>query len=637
MSITSNEVLNRYMNDTKKVTTSKIDSKNDKKINPTLQDRANSYPTTNSGNVTEKEALGELKHILNNCDYHENDDEPWVREFIKLFSETGIRALDQFEPKFGKKDRNKIENLICGSENLQIFCFNLSDDNKPKINPKAKLGDKDNNEEAKERSIVVLGATGAGKSSLINLLYLWSKNVKNLKQVSEVLIPTKYLKGTAINTESDISRQDLSQTQFCHVYKLQIQIEDKTFTLCIMDTPGFGDVRGIQQDDGNSNKIIETISKTTELNAIILMLNGAEPRVNERIKYIIQRINGILPNVVKDNLMIVLSNTRISSNLDVNSLGIEVPSERVFSIDNFIFSIDLAKLSETQIRQINIEFQNLKEKVNLFIKMAISLKPTSSNNFREIMEKRDELKTEISRLILSLENSIKTQKHHERFLIEFKNKENSSNDQIDITLCKEIPILYLSKVSTKYYNTHCTVCYNTCHEECLLEEISSIGDNKFKKCLAFNSEDYCNVCPHSYKYHVHVRHIYIKKTQTKNVFDQQFTARMNKENNSISKKREIRKQFETQAKEIKEEINNFEISILNALDTLNSLCSNFNIMKEIELIKEMLDEKIKDLNRKAENTSDQKYLDDKDIAEDSKRIILNIFEKWESKNVNMIF
>ena len=36
----------------------------------------------------------------------------------------------------------------------------------------------------KDIVVLVLGATGAGKSSLINLLYLWSKKTSDLKEVN---------------------------------------------------------------------------------------------------------------------------------------------------------------------------------------------------------------------------------------------------------------------------------------------------------------------------------------------------------------------------------------------------------------------------------------------------------------------
>ena len=56
------KTLNIYNSDS----LSKIASVNDNKKNPTLLDRANSYPNTNSLKVSEKEALSELKFILNN-------------------------------------------------------------------------------------------------------------------------------------------------------------------------------------------------------------------------------------------------------------------------------------------------------------------------------------------------------------------------------------------------------------------------------------------------------------------------------------------------------------------------------------------------------------------------------------------
>jgi len=110
---------------------------------------------------------------------------------------------------------------------------------------------------------------------------------------------------------------------------------------------------------------------------------------------------------------------------------------------------------------------------------------------------------------------------------------------------------------------------------------------------------------------------------------------MNEEKNLINQKQQIMEYFDKQAKEINEEIIKSKILIFKALDTLNSLCSNFNIMKEIDLIKEMLDEKIKDLNQKVENSSDQKYLEDLDIGKETQKIIMDILKKWVSKSLNM--
>lgn len=50
-----------------------------------------------------------------------------------------------------------------------------------------------------------------------------------------------------------------------------------------MDTPGLGDVRGIDQDDRNVDDILAAVSTTPELNAIVVMVNGSDGRISERV------------------------------------------------------------------------------------------------------------------------------------------------------------------------------------------------------------------------------------------------------------------------------------------------------------------------------------------------------------------
>lgn len=54
-----------------------------------------------------------------------------------------------------------------------------------------------------------------------------------------------------------------------------------------MDTPGLGDVRGFEQDDKNADNILKTVASTPELNSIVIMINGSDGRITDRVKYVI--------------------------------------------------------------------------------------------------------------------------------------------------------------------------------------------------------------------------------------------------------------------------------------------------------------------------------------------------------------
>ncbi|CAF4589804.1 unnamed protein product, partial [Rotaria socialis] len=116
-------------------------------------------------------------------------------------------------------------------------------------------------------NILLLGDTGVGKSTFINAFvnYLTFETLKEAKSNRPVvLIPVSFLVTTGDNSEehivkfgdtSDSSNEDFSHpgqsvTQCCKSYTFQM---GNTYQrkLRIIDTPGFGDTRGIEQDDFN--------------------------------------------------------------------------------------------------------------------------------------------------------------------------------------------------------------------------------------------------------------------------------------------------------------------------------------------------------------------------------------------------
>ena len=104
------------------------------------------------------------------------------------------------------------------------------------------------------------------------------------------------------------------------------------------------------------------------------MMNVSEPRVSDRIKYIIQRLIGIIPNVVRENLIVLLSNVRYQPNLDVNSIGVNVPDDKRFYIDNLLFSLDFANTTADRLREIDFEYKTLKNKMTLILELIETLK-----------------------------------------------------------------------------------------------------------------------------------------------------------------------------------------------------------------------------------------------------------------------
>ena len=75
-----------------------------------------------------------------------------------------------------------------------------------------------------------------------------------------------------------------------------------------MDTPGLDDTRGPEQDEKNINNILDTISKTPELNAIVLMINGTDCAIKPSLLLAVEKMKSIIPNVVKENVIVLLSN-----------------------------------------------------------------------------------------------------------------------------------------------------------------------------------------------------------------------------------------------------------------------------------------------------------------------------------------
>jgi GTP-binding protein EngB required for normal cell division len=111
-----------------------------------------------------------------------------------------------------------------------------------------------------EFHIVVLGKTGSGKSTLINLLGSYFQLDASQLTPEAILIPRS-------------KAQSRSVTSVCQAYRLVHPKYPRT-TFVLHDTPGYGDSGGVQQDEINAKHMLAYMKTMTVIRAVVLVIDG---------------------------------------------------------------------------------------------------------------------------------------------------------------------------------------------------------------------------------------------------------------------------------------------------------------------------------------------------------------------------
>ena len=171
-------------------------------------------------------------------------------------------------------------------------------------------------------NVLLLGESGVGKSTFINAIvnYLQFENFPAAHSGEPiVLTPVSFLMTQGDNFEERIvtfGKQDPNEnhnntgqsvTQHCRSYVFTVGTKTK---IRLIDTPGMGDTRGLDQDDRNMEHILSFISHLPHLNAICILLKPNESRLNVVLRSYFNRLVGFLGEHVRDNIVFCFTNTR---------------------------------------------------------------------------------------------------------------------------------------------------------------------------------------------------------------------------------------------------------------------------------------------------------------------------------------
>ncbi|CAD6199156.1 unnamed protein product [Caenorhabditis auriculariae] len=425
----------------------------------------------------------------------------------------------------------------------------------------------------KTTNVLVLGETGVGKSTMINGLINYL-NFQTLSQAADatgghhVLIESSFTHYDQNRTKTTVhvlptttdpngqnrSNENLmssgeSATQEPKDYIFEYDQNGTKKEIRIIDTPGIGDTRGIEQDRKNFNKIMQFLSCIDELHAILILMKPNQARLDLTFKFCVDELLVHLHKDAAKNIFFCFTNTRASHYEPGESLGalrthlksldtrdVHIPLEQnYFCYDNECFRYLCAKSRGLPMTE-REETENSESWDKAFSETKRLFERVAKTKVHKMSETLCLNNTRTATICLSrpLVEIMKLQISNSA-LIEKKIQEvencKTQEDMLKLDLNVNLPEIKVEQLNRP--NTVCTKCvsyvdvpgtdqkntvYDTiCHNGCFLSgvQVDTCPNGILRNCAAMNSTAYCQNCGCGWEKHMHIRYkiTYVMKTE----------------------------------------------------------------------------------------------------------------------------
>ena len=435
-----------------------------------------------------------------------------------------------------------------------------------------------------EKVIMVVGATGSGKTTTVNAMInhvfgvQWKDNFR-LKMIHEL----------SSNQEAQaIRNQAHSQTQFVSCYTLPYMEGFKIpYNLTIVDTPGFGDTKGIEYDKVITEQIrrffhTKGSAGIDHVDAICFMAQAGNPRLTLTQQYVFDRILAMFGKDIKENLLVLFTFADGQKPQALSAMlaaGILEDESNFFKFNNS--ALFVANSGEDD--EDNFDRMFWRMGIKSFEKFFQGLAEMESKSLvltKQVLDERAQLEVRLSGLREKIDlgvNKLSELQQLKRVCDQHAADINANkNFKFTVEEAKRVQV----ELATGTYTTNCLVCNFTCHFPCKIPR-----NDKKDGCAAMLNGS-CKECPNNCHWSKHVNDAYRFETQYETVEKEydEIKERFNVAVEGQSKAEAVIKQVEQDFNETNNIVLRFVAEMQRGLKKLSEIALKKDPLQQVDYL-----------------------------------------------------
>ena len=364
-----------------------------------------------------------------------------------------------------------------------------------------------------EKVLMVVGATGAGKTTLINGMVNYILGIKWEDKFRYKLVAE----------DSKVS-QAHSQTKEITAYTFHpMKGSAVPYTFTIIDTPGFGDTEGLKRDKEITDQIKEFFSipppnGIDHIDGIGFVTQASLARLTPTQEYIFTSILSIFGKDMAENIFILITFADGQTPPVMEAIKkAKIPAKKFHKFNNSAIFADNTETTQ--------ENEDEEDEDDRFDKMFWKMGARSFKKFFRDFEKSQSVSLQLTQEVLKereqLQNMVEgltPQINQGLSKIEEMRQEENILKQRETEIEQNKSFTYSVKVTkakkkdlrgTGQHTTTCLRCNFTCHTNC-----AYANDDDKKSCCAMDGSGYCKVCTKHCHWQEHSNLPYIFEYET---------------------------------------------------------------------------------------------------------------------------